>query len=63
MFIEDKIRKYGVGAENLAKSLISEYGINDITDTEFEQRLKGRPINPKESYEGFKITERDNTRK
>ena len=45
-FIENKIRKHGVTAENLALSLVTNNGINKISDEEFERRLRGQPIPP-----------------
>ena len=57
--MENKIRKYGVGAEHLARDMISQWGIRDVTDAQFEQMLKGKPMTHRESnYENYKINQR-----
>ena len=59
-FIEDKIRRYGVNAEKLARSLISNRGIRNINDHGFEEMLKGKPLDPTErTFEDFQQRERN----
>ena len=60
-FVEDKVRKFGIGAKPLAKSLTSEEGIQNMSDVEFERALRGRQQKYNEkSYENYKINQREN---
>ena len=54
-FVEDKIRKFGVAAESLARSLISNSGIVMLNDEDFQTRLRGRPVPPNgRTYEDYR---------
>ena len=52
---ENKIRMFGVNSERTTLSLISDKGINRITNSEFEALLNGRPLPPQgKNYEDHK---------
>ena len=60
-YIEKKIRQYGIGAERLARSLVSDKGIQPMTDESFSRMLKGQPIPPEgRNYEDYQ--QRNRTR-
>ena len=59
-FIEQKTRKYGLGARPLARSLVTERGIQDMSEETFERILKGDQVRyNNRSYENYQRTERE----
>ena len=58
-FVENKIRRHGVAAENLALSLVTNNGINKISEEEFGRRLRGQPVPPyNRTFEDYQLRNR-----
>ena len=54
-FIENKIKRFGIGAEQVSKSLITDDGIQYISDEQFEDLLKEPTVrtNSNDDFESY----------